>query len=359
MVIVVLSVVFAGCDLFWETIPRGEKTPVSVMTQNLYVGADINTVLGAAPENVPLAVAQFFANVQATDFRARAKAMAEEIDHLQPDLIGLQEVALYRTQTPGDYVTGIVTPNAADVIQDFLAILLEEMGRRHLNYVVVNELANSDIELPATTDGRNFFDVRLTDRDVILAHRSVGVVDETSHHYTVNLPLPLRDADGNSIPLLRGFGRVNVSVRGFSFTFVNTHLETPVAPPVQIAQATELLQFLSSIRGPVVVAGDFNSAGPGAATGDFDTDTYGLMSNSLTDAFAAAQSHENGYTCCQATDLTNASSTLAWRIDQVWYRGDMESVHVKTVGDEASDRTSSGLWPSDHAGVAAWIRADD
>jgi len=43
------------------------------------------------------------------------------------------------------------------------------------------------------------------------------------------------------------------------------------------------------------------------------------------------------------------------RIDLVLYRGDLAAREMDRVGEEPADQTPSGLWPSDHAGVAATL----
>ena len=44
------------------------------------------------------------------------------------------------------------------------------------------------------------------------------------------------------------------------------------------------------------------------------------------------------------------------RIDFVLFRGGFKAKHTYLVGDKVRDKTPSGLWPSDHAGVIARIR---
>ena len=73
------------------------------MTRNVYLGAPIGPVLGAGSlAEVPGLVSQMWATVQANDFPARAQALADEIAAAQPELVGLQEVSMYRIQFPGD-----------------------------------------------------------------------------------------------------------------------------------------------------------------------------------------------------------------------------------------------------------------
>ena len=53
--------------------------------------------------------------------------------------------------------------------------------------------------------------------------------------------------------------------------------------------------------------------------------------------------------------MLNPVSLLTERIDFVLFRGDFAVHSVEVVGDEPVDRTPSGLWPSDHAGVVAQL----
>ncbi len=61
-------------------------------------------------------------------------------------------------------------------------------------------------------------------------------------------------------------------------------------------------------------------------------------------------------------DLNNTVSLMNARIDYIFYRsdvtalGDKTKIKIETVGDEEEDKTPSGLWPSDHAGVTAEMK---
>src|ERR1051325_5537421 len=63
-----------------------------------------------------------------------------------------------------------------------------------------------------------------------------------------------------------------------------------------------------------------------------------------------------GFTCCEAGDLLNPTPTLNQRIDLIFLRGGLGVANTSLIGTEQADRPGSGLWPSDHAGVAAPLR---
>ena len=91
------------------------------------------------------AVTTTFAIVQETNSPERAEAMADEIEVTQPDLIGLQEVVLWRSQFPADFSP---TPKATRIEFDFLQLLLDALTARGLHYAPVVRSTGFDIEAP-------------------------------------------------------------------------------------------------------------------------------------------------------------------------------------------------------------------
>jgi endonuclease/exonuclease/phosphatase family metal-dependent hydrolase len=146
----------------------------------------------------------------------------------------------------------------------------------------------------------------------------------------------------------RGWVSVDVKIRGRSFRIVTTHLEA-FSPLVRNAQAAELLAGPTDTKLPVVALGDFNS-GPGTDLGAYSL----LLGGGFSDAWPSANG--TGLTCCHPNDLRNPSPTLTKRVDLVLTRGGFETVSADVLGEEPGDRTPSGLWPSDHAGVVATLR---
>ena len=340
---------------------------ITVLTRNIYLGADLDPVLTAPPAQIPLVVAQTFAKIQATNFPERAGRLAQEIADAAPHLVGLQEVALYRRQSPGDAVVGGTIP-ATTVVIDFQQLLLDSLAARGLTYTAVATHTGLDVELPMLTGigpaGPTFDDIRFTDHDVILARNGVRTANPLAANYAVNLPVSV---GGTTVFILRGWAAVDAEVGGVSFRFVDTHLETQVAPAVQEAQATELITILSRGSAPLVLVGDFNSA-----ANMFQTRSYDLLrAAGFADVWAQLHPRDPGLTCCQAPDLLNARSTFDQRLDLVLWRdpfngetdgedneqrGGFRAFRVDILGEAPADRTASGLWPSDHAGVAATLK---
>lgn len=350
----------AGCD---SDEGPSASAEVSVMTYNLYLGAEIFALVGTPAEDLPIVAGQLYADVQATDFPARAEAIADLIAAQDPALVGLQEVTLYRTQTPADNLPGAANTPATEVSFDFLALLQTALDDRGLDYRVAATTTNADVEVPSTTDGVTFTDIRLTDRDVILARADVETANPVEANFEIAAPVPV---GGQAVPFTRGYNSVRATLDDVTFTFANAHLEVDDGNPAgaalaQFGQANELREVLASAPEPVVLVGDFNNAADGSGTEIVITDplpftgtTYDLLTTFYTDA--AGEAGVTDDTCCQAADLLNPASSLASRIDLVLYRGDVEPLSAEVVGDEPGDRTPGNLWPSDHAAVVATLR---
>jgi endonuclease/exonuclease/phosphatase (EEP) superfamily protein YafD len=144
-------------------------------------------------------------------------------------------------------------------------------------------------------------------------------------------------------------------IDGDTVRFTTTHLETEELERrlgLQRDQVNELLATWCDANLPLVVTGDFNSD-----PRDTTTAAYGaLTSAGFVDAWRAAGTGTPGFTCCQSADLRNATSALSQRVDQVFFRGAGRVIDAALLGADPGERTPSGLWPSDHAGVFATLR---
>jgi len=313
----------------------------SFLSWNVYLGAAVQPLFLADSTEWPALVEAGFQQVVQTNFTERATAIADRIDAVDPDLIGLQEVAHWLVQSPGDASTTHPTP-ATETAADFLAILLSALEARGLAYDAVVVTTNVDIELPSASGD----DVRFQDRDVILARSGVATLNPRSGDFRARFSF-------GGITVVRGWASIDAVIAGDTVRFTTTHLETEELERrfgLQRDQVNELLATWCDAALPLVVTGDFNSDPRDTTTAAYDA----LTSAGFVDAWSAAGTP--GYTCCQPADLTNATSALSRRVDQVFFRGAARVLDVALLGADPGERTPAGLWPSDHAGVFATLR---
>jgi endonuclease/exonuclease/phosphatase family metal-dependent hydrolase len=335
-----------------------KKAPsITVMTRNVYHGVNAELDEAAAAQSLPeffAAATTVFNGYHERNFPERAAALAAEIEETQPDVVGLQEAVKVRTDAPAD---GPATP-AEQVSLDYLQILLEKLQGRGLHYEPVVQSINWDIEVPTSLG----FDLRHTDRVVMLIRKDgksgLKVSGTNSGHFQTNCELP--SALGQ-IEIVRGWTSLDLGIRGKAVRFINTHLDgdcSDVAPAIQLAQAQEILngpvKEAKDKDLPVIMMGDLNSKADGSGT-----PTYAELLKpevGFVDAWAE-EGRGSGLTCCQDDDLLNKGSHLSDRRDFVLFRnGSFQATEAEVVGANPPDRTPSGFWPSDHAGVVAKVR---
>jgi endonuclease/exonuclease/phosphatase family metal-dependent hydrolase len=346
--VIVLGLVLALSST--SAIAFAQDRVVTVMARNVYHGVndEIFAIPGATGfTDLLVKVAAVYHGYFARNFHERAAAMAAEVEATRPDLIGLQEAILVRTQSPAD---GPATP-ATTVVLDYVQILLDALAARGLHYEVVVQATGLDAELPSALG----FDVRHTDREVILARADLVPADlklsnAQAGNFSATCTLP--GAVTGPIPIRRGWVSVDAKVRGKSFRFISTHLDgdcLPFTSLIQQAQAAELLAGPGATRLPVVLVGDLNSSGDGTGV------TYNaVIAAGYVDAAVVAGVDDRN-TCCQAAGLLNPVSLADRRIDLVLYRGDFRVLATEVVGFDQADRTASGFWPSDHAGIVSTL----
>jgi endonuclease/exonuclease/phosphatase family metal-dependent hydrolase len=332
---------------------QAKEKKFTVMTRNLYVGTGLDNLIGATGLTFVRAVTQDWNNIVATNFPARAQAIADEVRAERPDLIGLQEVSLLREQKPADSFVN-PTPNATNTVYDYLELLQAALQARGLHYQAVATSSNIDAEAPRfdVTSPNGFTDVRVTDRDVILARADLvpSVSNPQDGHYAAQFTLLL---GGRPVQFTRGWTSVDVTIEAGTFRFFNTHLETAAVAPVQVLQGNEALGLINASPVPVVAVGDYNSAADGSTT-----PTYANLTAQLSDAWSEANPEDSGLTCCQNELLTNTNSLADERIDLVLTRGPFDVKDASLIGATPFG-TSLPLWASDHAGVAADITLEE
>jgi endonuclease/exonuclease/phosphatase family metal-dependent hydrolase len=390
---ILLTVVGALLTLGCLTAYAGnEKADIKVMTQNQYFGADFTPIV-ESNTNEEFAVAIFAAlqSIAANNFQERRWSLAESIDDRQPHLVALQEVFAFECIDAGFGACALFQA-AFNEHLDLTMAALDDLGA---DYYVAAEIQNLTIPTPFMQSiglpglpvflpgiaGPAMF-VSVIDRDVILARGDVA-----TSPVVMNC---LRQGPGGigcnydnvaTVPTLagpiaqeRGYVVVDAWVDGAEYRFVNTHLElrilggNPATAALQAAQASELNLALAltpsaNPASRLILAGDFNSAPTHDLIGPI-VPPYQQFANGLTifgspaflpmtDTWTLRPGKPDGFTCCETANLMNGSSEHDERVDVIFARPAPVKVKANVMDAETTDKTASGLWPSDHASVIA------
>ncbi|HEX5594117.1 MAG TPA: endonuclease/exonuclease/phosphatase family protein [Solirubrobacterales bacterium] len=337
---------------------NGKGKVASVMTRNLYLGADLGPVIAAEnTEQVVSASGAVLRDVIANDFPTRAKGLADEILRTKPDLVGLQEVSLWQT-TP-------ITPAGKALTIDYLELLLNQLNRGPDRYEVVVVQNEFGTETPADVNGvendgpgGELADAevlgKLLMRDVILARTGAGVHTWNAGGGNFKTLLEL-EVGGQPVAVKRGWTATDARVRGSEpFHFVNTHLEA-FHPLVRQAQAAELVAPGGPATSdlPVVLVGDLNS----------DDDTVSgadrLAYQVLLAAGFVERSTNDPLSCCLNSPLLavgkgGSVSDFDHQVDHVMTN---DPAGIKLESSEVTGLLPvNGFWDSDHAGVYSALR---
>ena len=335
-----------------------------VLTWNTYLGGDTGplfTLDFTDPTQIPAvlaAVNTFWAAVDASDFPARAAAIVDEIEDKRPHIVSLQEVVQFAVF---DLTIGQVVGGA-----DMLATIQAHLAARGLPYELVATQTNTDSQLPMALDFTTFQPLKVLafkDRVAMLRRTDVQITDLDQGTYAADFNL-------GPLTLKRGYIRASFAFNGEPYHVVNTHLETQGLAHIQAGQVDELLNVvMAGLDGVTVLNGDLNSDAEADADAPSWTPTYQrLIDSGFEDAWEQSKSRKKtiGYTCCQDPDLRNGASLLDERIDFMLVRApdgrSMRSkkggsIHMEILGEEQDDRVGAdGLWPADHAGLAAILR---
>ncbi len=323
---------------------------IAVMTQNLYVGADVDLVIGAlatpdAGDDIP---ALLFAieTLGKTDYPARAAAIADEIARRRPHVVGLQEVSVIDID-----LTPLGLPIVVDL--DFLVILQAKLAERGLHYSVAAKVQN--IVAAPPLPGNSV--VSLVDYDALLVDDDrVTVGSAGGQTFAVNVG---EVAPG--VVLKRGWVWARVEIARQHYTIVSTHAEADLAGAhLSELRAAQLSQLVGTITSPerVIIMGDLNDT-PGSLM-------YQVLAGAgFTDMWAALRPGVVGLTCCHLADLSDQVAAFYQRIDYVFTRGPGLGWHrqnlagqIDQFGDVPADRVPGPaylIWPSDHAGLVATL----
>jgi hypothetical protein len=344
-----------------------------VMSRNVFLGADLSPgVKAGSLQELVNAAGVILKQVDDNKFGVRAKGLAAEVLSTKPDLLGLQEVALWRTAPCTEFP---LPPKATQVRYDFLKLLLNQLNKATKHYRTVIAENEFDFEVWANTDGNEStaaagcplgseINGRLTMRDVILARVGGGVQTSNAKggHFASLLQVK---PGGQSVDVTRGWTRTDVKLRGVPrFRFVNTHLEAfdnqainhvntgadVGNGQIREAQAKELFKPGGPATGSrVILLGDLNS--------DVKTEVKpgdGLAYRALRGGGFVERSTSKPLGCCLQGDLLTTSgggklSDFDHQVDHVMTNAPRK---VKLLTSAVTGRKPvNGFWDSDHNGL--------
>jgi endonuclease/exonuclease/phosphatase family metal-dependent hydrolase len=362
---------------------KAKPAKVKVMTRNVYLGADLSPAINAVSGTAFIdANGQIVRDVDTNDFPTRATGLAQEILAKQPDLVGLQEVALWRSGPLDDAAPFTCDANgtvdddppfdcnftASTVRYDYLKLLLAELNDGADHYRLVKSQREFDFEAPAdyngtpgdgdipTVNDNGEENDRLTMRDAILAkvgsRVKVSNVVQAGHYHTMYEALV---GGLVTVHVVRGWTSADVKV-GTSpkFRFVNTHFEAFGDPHIRAAQAKELVERYNVAdpkgRLPIVLVGDLNSDNDTVSPTNGDRLAY----KALTNAGYVERSTANPLGCCLNADIITDSgggnvSDFDHQVDHIMTD---RPKRIKLVNSSVTGLNPvSGFWDSDHAGL--------
>jgi endonuclease/exonuclease/phosphatase family metal-dependent hydrolase len=339
--------VIVGLPMVQSGYANESERQVKVMTYNMYLGTDVGEIFGSqSVEELLSEVGEAYITVQAGDPSERIDKIADAIVSASPDVVGLQEVALWRYGYPGD-------PAAAETVgYDFLELLLEKLKDRGAHYAAISVQTNLDAELTGFFGPETFLDVRYTDRDVIIARTDLQTselkIDGTSAGAFQTL-LPISILNGPPVSVTRGWNSADIKHRGKTYRFINTHLES-FSDLVQYYQALELLSGPANTETPVILVGDLNTDSA------INPNTYSLLlGKGFSDAWSDGP-NAAGFTWPLSGEDPLTILTPSQRIDYVLARGPVALSQIEVVGEDPTlDLTPFLRRPSDHAGLVANI----
>ncbi len=341
---------------------RGHDREVTVATYNVDFGADLKGLFNATNlVSFVTEAATAYGTVKASNYTDRADLVAAQLIAARPDIVGLQEVAVWAETS---LATGKVTT------LDYQSLLLAALARRGAVYdVAVRNVTFVSPTVPVTLDQKTV--VQFTDTNLILVrHQAHAKVLRTGEgQYDARMVLTklndlLRPIDPTAnYAITRGWAWADLLLNGSVFRVFTTHLEAysdvdgdALTEHYRNLQATELAAMTARSPHPVLLTGDFNSRPTCTAHNTVAYDT--IVAAGFTEVWPATHRRNvctTGYTSGDRASVTG-TGVLDHRIDHIFFeRRHATALSSALMGARDTDKTSAGLWASDHAGSVATL----
>jgi endonuclease/exonuclease/phosphatase family metal-dependent hydrolase len=323
-----------------------------VMTYNVDEGTDYIEVAQATnTTEFLIGVGKTISQVRATNPPARMEALARQVIAASPALVSLQELDQWFT---GSFDPTAQTCGPVALEFDLLQELLSSLAAQGAFYEVV--VQGRQFAIPPTPGlilPNTFLCVQVVNHVAILARTDLDPskfqwTNAQSAQYAnvlyINTPV-------GPVPEPRAWVSVDAMFHRKAFRFIGTHLDAFDAK-IRRLQGGELRTAPANTSLPVVIAMDSNAQ---ATPAPQDPTYTAFIAAGYKDAWSQIFRAAPGFTCCQAQFVNNPVSQLSQRIDLILTTGEVQPQNIALFGDDQSDKTSDGLWPSDHAGVGAQL----
>ncbi len=246
-------------------MPANATSEITVMTRNIYLGADVGKALELIPD-LPAAAQYMWDQMRKTDFGSRSKLLADEINQYKPDVIGIQEATIWKCQKN--------LWSKRTTIYDFVEILLKQLSGEYevaeLNSAKAYNPGFSISPIPYLTkviDPEVF--QRIFSQDSAFCGFETGdtlIVKKQLQSEVINLGNTEYEASYSVVPTLmtiyRGYTWADIKINGTPTRFITTHLESlwdENKIPNSARQARQLISDTSNTKMPLIIMGDFNS----------------------------------------------------------------------------------------------------
>jgi endonuclease/exonuclease/phosphatase family metal-dependent hydrolase len=375
--------------VFIPIIPAHSEEPyrITVMSRNLYLGADVGVALELIP-NFPKAAQFMWDQVKKTNFTARAPKLAREAAQDRPEIIGVQEATIWYCKKDlfSDKVevfnfldqfiaatksTGVgyslVTANGVEAFNPGYSIAAIPYVTKVRDPETFNPIFGQDTASCGFTIG----DALLVRDDVKDRIIQVG---NTEYDATYSIVPTI-------MTIYRGYTWADFKVQDSVVRLITTHLESiwdENKIPNSALQAQQLVADLKDAKMPVVIMGDFNEQPVASETcptpGGAKCNAYSTMieagfENASPDAQNPRYFTWGASALLNGPDKKRISAAKKFgnqygftdRLDYIFTKNAYATVSSKIIGNVWPDGT--GVWdcgkdkcfPSDHAGVVATI----
>jgi len=390
--------------VFIPIIPAHSEEPyrITVMSRNLYLGADVGVALELIP-NFPKAAQFMWDQVKKTNFTARAPKLAREAAQDRPEIIGVQEATIW-------YCKKDLFSDKVEVF-NFLDQFIAATKSTGVGYSLVTangvEAFNPGYSIAAIP-----YVTKVRDPETF---NPIFGQDTASCGFTISDALLVRDdvkdriiqvgnteydATYSIVPTImtiyRGYTWADFKVQDSVVRLITTHLESiwdENKIPNSALQAQQLVADLKDAKMPVVIMGDFNAdyrdprpqGAPNPGEQPVASETCPTPGGAKCNAYstmieagfenASPEAQNPRYFTWGASALLNGPDKkrisaakkfgnqygFTDRLDYIFTKNAYATVSSKIIGNVWPDGT--GVWdcgkdkcfPSDHAGVVATI----